>query len=162
MKSRIEVGQVYGNLTVVKQTTSAKGTRWVCKCTCGNTCIARAQHLRSGATTSCGCKRRKVIEYVVPEMDGTIGQRIPAGQQVATPSAPVPQNEPGWDPRAQNAEEAAVYAEQVRQKREREQDLRNARPIVPILIREERTGWGASTIRRLMWHPALGQWWETA
>lgn len=28
---------------------------WKCKCSCGEICVVRAEHLKSGATISCGC-----------------------------------------------------------------------------------------------------------
>lgn len=52
------VGQVFGRLTVLEEAgrTAAKSVLWKCRCACGNTCVVIASHLRSGHSTSCGCK----------------------------------------------------------------------------------------------------------
>lgn len=51
-----EIGNRYGKLTVIARDHSDKnGIYWKCKCDCGNECIVRGSHLRSGHTTSCGC-----------------------------------------------------------------------------------------------------------
>lgn len=50
-------GEKFGELIVLyrgENTTDGK-SRWVCKCSCGNTKLVTAAHLRSGATKSCGC-----------------------------------------------------------------------------------------------------------
>src|SRR5665647_2461398 len=49
--------RVYGRLTVVKYAGTDKGNHqlWICKCECGNEKTARAGHLNSGYTKSCGC-----------------------------------------------------------------------------------------------------------
>ena len=44
-------GEVYGRLTVVERT----GSKWLCRCECGNTSIVGRQELRRGNTKSCGC-----------------------------------------------------------------------------------------------------------
>lgn len=59
-------GQRFGLLTVLSRAESTRGygrnksrlTQWECQCDCGNKTRVRANHLRSGATTSCGCKRK--------------------------------------------------------------------------------------------------------
>lgn len=57
-------GKRFGRLTViglsmVNTVKSKKRNRryyvWSCKCDCGNTCEIRAESLKSGHTTSCGC-----------------------------------------------------------------------------------------------------------
>lgn len=52
-------GQTYGMLTVLAKaiTPPSKGVRWECLCQCGEKAEVAANHLRSGATTSCGCFR---------------------------------------------------------------------------------------------------------
>ena len=51
-------GQRYGHLVALKEDVASppKRRKWVCLCDCGNTKSVRFSHLRSGATTSCGCK----------------------------------------------------------------------------------------------------------
>jgi len=49
-------GQQFGLLTVVRQGERLNGRQtWFCICQCGNECIKRSDHLRTGHTKSCGC-----------------------------------------------------------------------------------------------------------
>lgn len=49
-------GEKYGILTVLEYShTHSKKAYWVCKCECGGTKVVRANDLRTGKTTSCGC-----------------------------------------------------------------------------------------------------------
>ena len=55
------IGQNFGELVVVSYHSICEyeGTSvvlWNCKCTCGNTVVCRAGNLKSGISTSCGCK----------------------------------------------------------------------------------------------------------
>lgn len=53
---RIEItGQRFGRLIVVRYFGHSK---WVCKCDCGNTRLAKGTDLRAGKIQSCGCLRR--------------------------------------------------------------------------------------------------------
>ena len=52
-------GERFGRLTVLKRDMSQKRTVWICKCDCGNTKSVQSTHLRSGATTSCGCYHKE-------------------------------------------------------------------------------------------------------
>ena len=55
-------GHCYHSLTVVKQSpirTINKKIQWVCQCTCGKMTLVITQHLVSGNTKSCGCRRVK-------------------------------------------------------------------------------------------------------
>ena len=57
-------GHKYGRLTVIEYAGTAHKKRenvWKCQCDCGNIRIVTGSHLRSGHTTSCGCKS---IEHV--------------------------------------------------------------------------------------------------
>lgn len=47
-------GQRFGRLVAVERL-EARYAYWLCKCDCGQTKRVRLSHLRSGATTSCGC-----------------------------------------------------------------------------------------------------------
>lgn len=50
-------GQRFGRYVVLRraENTPSGGTRWVCRCDCGNERIVTAAHLRSGHSKSCGC-----------------------------------------------------------------------------------------------------------
>lgn len=51
-------GQRFGRLVVVKYDgTIGKRALWLCKCDCGNTCVAVGKYLRQLRVVSCGCKR---------------------------------------------------------------------------------------------------------
>lgn len=49
----------FGRLTVTSK--ADKPRHWVCLCACGNTSIVRADHLRAGITSSCGCAASEQI-----------------------------------------------------------------------------------------------------
>lgn len=53
-------GMKFGDLIVLERVFGYKGknrsARFLCKCICGNTVIVRSNALKSGNTTSCGCK----------------------------------------------------------------------------------------------------------
>ena len=53
------IGQVFGRLTVVKDSGERDPLRsyvlWLCKCSCGKRCLARSQVLLNGTKRSCGC-----------------------------------------------------------------------------------------------------------
>jgi hypothetical protein len=49
-------GQRFGRLVVVRRAENVgKQTTWLCRCDCDKATIVRADHLREGATKSCGC-----------------------------------------------------------------------------------------------------------
>lgn len=50
-------GERFGRLTVIKRVENDKsfGSKWLCKCDCGNECVVFSNNLRRGNTTSCGC-----------------------------------------------------------------------------------------------------------
>lgn len=56
-------GERFGNLTAIElvpldeRAPRSKGAYWKCQCDCGNLHTVRANLLRSGQTTSCGCKK---------------------------------------------------------------------------------------------------------
>lgn len=52
-------GQQFGRLTVIERDTSSKRSAWFCRCSCGNIKSVLMTHLRSGATTSCGCYQKE-------------------------------------------------------------------------------------------------------
>lgn len=65
MKALDIVNHKYGRLTVIRRLGSKKRlVYWECKCICGNTIEVSTGNLRSGNTTSCGCKRKDTIKEV--------------------------------------------------------------------------------------------------
>lgn len=53
-------GQKFGKLTALRRLPNqGRRTIWECQCDCGNIIPVRAENLRSGHTTSCGCKKRE-------------------------------------------------------------------------------------------------------
>lgn len=69
---RIEVkpGELYGDLTVIREVESKGKRHFLCECACGQKVTVRLGHLRSGHSTSCGrCgvefngKRRTIREW---------------------------------------------------------------------------------------------------
>ncbi len=49
-------GHRFGLLTVIEVSQKTNhGTKWLCRCDCGNAHVASVSHLRSGDTSSCGC-----------------------------------------------------------------------------------------------------------
>lgn len=62
MMSKVDLtGQRFGRLTVLcKDDSDKQGRMWLCQCDCGNKKSVRVDHLKNGATTSCGCYSREV------------------------------------------------------------------------------------------------------
>lgn len=58
-----EIGNIYGNLIVIRQQgterSKSKKALWLCRCICGNHSTVSGSNLRRGAVKSCGCSRRK-------------------------------------------------------------------------------------------------------
>jgi hypothetical protein len=50
-------GQRFGKLVVIERVEKDNYGRWLCKCDCGNTTIARSERLKNGKKQSCGCLR---------------------------------------------------------------------------------------------------------
>ena len=63
MPIKNEIGNTYGYLTVIERAKNNKDGRaqWLCQCKCGNQIVVRSDSLRSGHTTSCGCKRAEIL-----------------------------------------------------------------------------------------------------
>ena len=59
--SRFEdlTGRKFGRLIVIERDVTSRRTKWICKCECGNIKSVQATHLKSGATTSCGCYQKE-------------------------------------------------------------------------------------------------------
>lgn len=63
MRPRMDLtAAVFGRLYVICEASPSQngGRRWLCRCECGNEKIVLSEHLRSGATKSCGCLMREV------------------------------------------------------------------------------------------------------
>jgi len=59
-KSKVQVGRVFGRLTVVAESGKSNGSKLVdCQCSCGKTTTARQDSIATGRTTSCGCLRNE-------------------------------------------------------------------------------------------------------
>lgn len=58
------VGRTFGRLTVVKRSgTDRYGkAQWECQCACGNIKTVNGNNLRSGGTTSCGCRSKEQMK----------------------------------------------------------------------------------------------------
>ena len=53
-------GKKFGKLTALRRLPNqGRRTIWECECECGNIVPVRTENLRSGHTTSCGCKVRE-------------------------------------------------------------------------------------------------------
>ena len=57
-RTKDETGSKFGKLTVLNyagtDSTKAGGAMWLCRCTCGNTRVARGGQLRQGRIVTCG------------------------------------------------------------------------------------------------------------
>ena len=60
-----EIGRRYGCLVVMERKPWAGEARrrvyWICRCDCGRDKAILGDHLRSGATVSCGCHRKPFV-----------------------------------------------------------------------------------------------------
>lgn len=57
------IGQVFGRLTVIGEAPPRnKKTYWLCQCSCGNQKEIRADSLKDGSISSCGCKTKEGID----------------------------------------------------------------------------------------------------
>lgn len=59
-------GKRFGRIVAIEYA-GQKGRRrtiWKCKCDCENIVYIDASHLKSGHTTSCGCKSKEIIRFV--------------------------------------------------------------------------------------------------
>lgn len=66
------VGKRFGKLTVIEYSGIDKHhhSQWLCRCECGNEIIATRDHLITGNTTSCGCKKH------IPKYKDITGKRF--------------------------------------------------------------------------------------
>lgn len=63
------MGRTFGRLLVTDEIPRVRGSRspvtWVCLCVCGNYCNVSSSSLRQGNTTSCGCAKESMGEFIV-------------------------------------------------------------------------------------------------
>ena len=66
-----------GRLKVLRKAPSNHRVQWVCRCACGNICVVRGDHLKSGAIKSCGCipRGKPAGEMQVKEIKSGSGSR---------------------------------------------------------------------------------------
>lgn len=68
-------GQKFGRLTVLERAGAKfEKATWRCKCECGRVTEVRTDHIRSGATQSCGCLRQEVAADLL-RTHGCLGTR---------------------------------------------------------------------------------------
>lgn len=56
-------GKKFGRLTVLSrhpENDADNKAQWVCRCECGNTCVAIGNKMSKGAKKSCGCLLREI------------------------------------------------------------------------------------------------------
>lgn len=61
-------GQRFGKLTVISRAENSKDNHvmWICLCDCGiTTKPIRANHLKNGNTTSCGCVHKEIVRRML-------------------------------------------------------------------------------------------------
>lgn len=66
-------GQTFNFLTVIKMVEPTYNTQnnrilnWLCKCVCGNEKVYFGGNIKSGATKSCGCKKKEITRKLMKE-----------------------------------------------------------------------------------------------
>ena len=66
-------GQKFGRWTVLQRVPNhGKAVYWLCECECGTRKEVKAAHLRSGASTSCGCRQKEIAREWI---QNNIGKR---------------------------------------------------------------------------------------
>lgn len=75
-------GQKYGYLTVIGPAENiGERTAWRCRCDCGREAVVRTNYLRSGHTTSCGCRAPAAnpgVGLALTYVDGTCVEMLRA------------------------------------------------------------------------------------
>lgn len=69
-KAKNLIGQRFNKLVVESQYSKDKTghVRWLCRCDCGNTCVRRADHLKTNIPHSCGCQTASFGEFKIIEL----------------------------------------------------------------------------------------------
>lgn len=95
-------GKKFGRLTALRRLPNqGRRTMWECECECGNIVAVRTENLRSGHTTSCGCKTREPSKRFID----LTGQQF--GEWTVLSKAP---RESYWKCRCSCGVEREVYA----------------------------------------------------
>lgn len=68
--SKNEVGNTYGEWTVISYVESKNRSTYLCRCSCGTEKVTTVFHMRNGSSQSCGCKLRKF------QPDDVVGKRF--------------------------------------------------------------------------------------
>lgn len=79
MRKRIDIkGKRFGKLVAIKDTGVSKNQKavWECVCDCGKIVFVAQDKLKSGHTTSCGCKKRNGVAHKTHGMTCTRLYRI--------------------------------------------------------------------------------------
>lgn len=65
----INIGEVYGNLTVLSKDLTRNRAHYFCRCNkCNGVVSIRSDHIRSGSTNRCNCSGIKKVMYEEPEI----------------------------------------------------------------------------------------------
>lgn len=142
-------GNVYGKLKVIYrakdyiQPSGQHKRMWHCQCECGKECDVRANDLKSGNTTSCGCfqqeaRGKKNFEDLIGKRFGrlTVLYRMP---NHITPSG---QTKTIWKCKCDCGKECEVYATQLRKGKEScgcvSEEEKKRKEFVKELIKNEK------------------------
>lgn len=78
-------GKRFGMLSVLRLTipeehppSATRGAYWVVRCDCGNLAVKRSRLIRSGQTTSCGCRRHRNRPKKKPTQAGDVFGKLTA------------------------------------------------------------------------------------
>lgn len=87
------LNQVFTRLTVIAPAPSKnKKTYWLCKCECGNTCVARADQLKQQRIKSCGClnkeQQNKLGTYNIQDISNQVFGHLTAIKRLNTRHSP--------------------------------------------------------------------------
>lgn len=58
-KNNLIENQKIGKLTLIRKINACRGSKWECKCECGNSLIVKEYDLRQGNIKSCGCLKKE-------------------------------------------------------------------------------------------------------
>jgi hypothetical protein len=75
----LKIGQKFGLLTLIAingKSNNDKGTRWDCRCECGNTVNVPQSRLKNNRVKSCGCWRKRKRNHLWKGYCGVSGARV--------------------------------------------------------------------------------------